>query len=46
MEIASRTIKDPNVLDTVTKLLKKQSVSVKVVHNREAIEERKAVKAE
>ena len=34
-------IKDPNVLDTCTKLLKKQSTSTKVVHNREIIEERK-----
>lgn len=42
LEMATRTIKDPNVLLTVTKLLTKQSSSVKVVHNREQIEERKA----
>lgn len=44
--MAARTIKDPNVLETVTKLLTKQSMSVKVVHNREKIEERKVMAAD
>ena len=41
IDIAKTLIKDPNVLITAEKLLKKQSGSTKVVHNREAIEENK-----
>jgi len=37
-------IKDPNVLETVMKILQKKSMSTKVVHNKEQIEERKQIK--
>ena len=45
-DIANKVIKDPNILETVMKILQKKSVSTKVVHNKDAIEERKQVKSE
>ena len=41
VDIARKTIKDPNVLETMLKLLTKQSKSTKVVHNKDVIEDRK-----
>ena len=44
-DIASSGIKDPNVFETVTKLLKKQTQSTKVAYNKERIEEKKQMQA-
>ena len=44
LQIANMSIKDPNVLTTAQKLLKKQSASTRVVHNRESIEENKEMR--
>ena len=40
-DIARISIKDPHVLETIQKLVLKQSASTRVVRNRDAIEERK-----
>lgn len=46
IDIASRAIKDPNVLETVLKLLEKKTQSTKVAYNKERIEEKKKMQAD
>ena len=44
LDIAKKSIKDPNVLETVTKLLERKSSSTVVVHDREMREEKQRFK--
>ena len=44
MDIATKVIKDPCLLETMTKLLKKESQSVKVNYNKDFIEMKKSMK--